>query len=214
MRITKSYEERRKEILDVAEALFVSKGYIKTSVNDILSNIGIAKGTFYYYFKSKEEVLDAIIDRFISAGIKAAEEIVEDDTLSVHEKFLMMVTAQKPNTDTKKEMINQLHEINNYEMHQKSLVETVKQLSPIMAKVVEQGIEQGLFHTPYPKEAVEFLLVASSFIFDEDIFDWQPDEIMHKVEAFIHTMEVNLGAEKGSFSYMYKAFGDVNMTET
>jgi hypothetical protein len=110
-------------------------------------------------------------------------------------------------------MINQLHQINNYEMHQKSLVETVKQLSPIMAKAVEQGNDEGLFNTPYPKEAVEFLLISSSFIFDEDIFDWQPDEIIQKAKAFIHTIEVTLGAEKGSFSYMYKAFGDINMTD-
>jgi AcrR family transcriptional regulator len=49
--------------------LFFTKGYAKTTVNDVLQEIGIAKGTFYYYFKSKEEVMDAVVMRFIDAGV-------------------------------------------------------------------------------------------------------------------------------------------------
>ncbi|HBT17621.1 MAG TPA: TetR/AcrR family transcriptional regulator, partial [Firmicutes bacterium] len=64
MRITKEYDERRNEILDTAEELFNMKGYDKCTVNDILKAVGIARGTFYYYFKSKEEVLDAIVSRY------------------------------------------------------------------------------------------------------------------------------------------------------
>jgi len=55
MRIVKEYDERRNEIIDTAKKLFITKGYNKSSVNDILNEIGIAKGTFYYYFASKEE---------------------------------------------------------------------------------------------------------------------------------------------------------------
>lgn len=50
MRIVKDGGERRKELLDTARRLFISKGYEKTSINDILKEVGIAKGTFYYYF--------------------------------------------------------------------------------------------------------------------------------------------------------------------
>jgi len=72
MRISKEPEERRNEILDTAEMLFFTKGYARTTVNDVLQVIGIAKGTFYYYFKSKEEVMDAVVVRFIDAGVAAA----------------------------------------------------------------------------------------------------------------------------------------------
>lgn len=75
MRTVKEYEERRNEILDTAEKLFVSKGYMKTTVNDILREIGIAKGTFYHYFKSKEEVMDAIITRIVNADVVAAKRL-------------------------------------------------------------------------------------------------------------------------------------------
>ena len=61
MRIVKEAEERKNEILDVAGKLFGKKGYDATSTNDILKEIGIARGTLYYHFKSKEDILDAMI---------------------------------------------------------------------------------------------------------------------------------------------------------
>lgn len=73
MRVVKEHEERRNEILNTAQTLFVTKGYMKTTINDILQAIGIAKGTFYHYFKSKEEVLDAIIERIIQADVAKAQ---------------------------------------------------------------------------------------------------------------------------------------------
>lgn len=54
MRIVKEAEERKNEILDVAERLFVSKGFDNTSTNDILNEIGIARGTLYYHSNPKQ----------------------------------------------------------------------------------------------------------------------------------------------------------------
>lgn len=63
MRVVKEATVRRNEILDAAEQLFVTKGFDGTSTNDILERVGIACGTLYYHFKSKEEILDAMIER-------------------------------------------------------------------------------------------------------------------------------------------------------
>ena len=64
MRIVKEAEERRNEILDAADELFGRKGFDGTSTNDILEKVGIARGTLYYHFKSKEDILDALIQRY------------------------------------------------------------------------------------------------------------------------------------------------------
>ena len=206
MRISKDPEDRRNEILDTAEQLFFTKGYSKTTVNDMLQAIGIAKGTFYYYFKSKEEVMDAVVMRFIETGVVAAKKIAMDKELTVHEKLLQIIMAQKPNTPSKSQMIEEFHEPNNAQIHQKSLSETILQLTPILTEVIEQGIEEKLFYTPYPRESIEFLLISSQFLFDEGIFKWTPEEIMQKIQAFIYIMETTLGADKGSFSYVSQMF--------
>lgn len=206
MRILKEPEERKNEILDHAEILLHTKGYNGTTVNDILMETGIAKGTFYYYFKSKEEVMDAIVMRVIDSGVKAAEAIVSNKDLSVHEKLLHIIMLQGPEPERKEQMLEQLHQADNADMHQRSLVQTVLKLTPVLTKVVEQGREVGLFTTPYPKETVEFLLVSSQFLFDEGLFSWEPMEKVHKVQAFIHTMETTLGAKEGSLAYVTKLF--------
>ncbi|MFD3274165.1 TetR/AcrR family transcriptional regulator [Paenibacillus dendritiformis] len=207
MRISKKPEERRNEILDAAEMLFTTKGYSKTTVNDILHMVGIAKGTFYYYFQSKEEVMDAIVMRFIDFGVEAAKAVAAHPELSAHDKIFQIMMAQQPDAGRKELMIEQLHQVNNAEMHQKSLIETILQLTPVLTEIIEQGIAEGVFDTPYPKETVEILLVSSQFIFDEGIFQWQPDELMTKAIAFTSMMEKMLGAEKGSFDYMIGKFG-------
>ena len=61
MRVVKEYDERKNEILDASEKLFLEKGYVQCTIKDILKAVDIARGTFYYYFESKEEVLDAVI---------------------------------------------------------------------------------------------------------------------------------------------------------
>lgn len=203
MRTSKSSpEERRTEILDVAEKLFTTKGYSVTTINDILSEIGIAKGTFYYYFKSKSAVMHAIVDRFVDMEVRAAKKIAANKTLKASEKIFKMMMTQNQDDSRKEKMIEELHKVNNAELHQKSLTETIIHLTPVLTEVIEQGVDEGIFTTPYPTETVEVLLVSSGFIFDEGIFQWSPTEQMQKAEAFVHLTETVLGAEKGSFQYL------------
>lgn len=203
MRIVKEHEERRNEILDTAEKLFVSKGYMKATVNDILQEIGIAKGTFYHYFKSKEEVMDAIIMRIINEDVAAAKKIASNPNIPVLDKLFQILMAQVPKTGGNKEkMIEQFHQPNNAEMHQKSLVQSILHLAPVLTDVIEQGINEKIFMTAYPQETMEFLLASAQVIFDEGLFHWQPHEAMQRAKAFISIMETTLEAEKGSFDYI------------
>ncbi|MBW9173974.1 TetR/AcrR family transcriptional regulator [Clostridium estertheticum] len=206
MRISKKHEERKNEILDTSEMLFATKGYVKTTVNDILQLIGIAKGTFYYYFQSKEEVMNEIVMRFIGIGVGAAKAIAQDPNLNAQEKIFQIIMPKNEATTQKKHILEQLHQVNNAEMHQKSLVETILQLTPIIVEIVEQGIKEGSFKTPYPREVVEFLLVSSQFLFDVGLFQWQPQEIFQKAKAFEYILETMLGTEKGSFSYIPRLY--------
>ncbi|MDA2240240.1 TetR/AcrR family transcriptional regulator [Bacillus cereus group sp. Bc222] len=203
MRIVKEYEERRKEILETAERLFITKGYTKTTVNDILKEIGIAKGTFYHYFKSKEEVMDEIIMRVIKEDVAKAKVIVSNPNIPVLEKLFRVLMEQSPKSgDIKDKMIEQFHQPNNAEMHQKSLVQSIIHLSPVLTEILEQGIEEGIFSTSYPQETIELLLSSAQVIFDDGLFQWKPEEMMRRVKAYIKMMEVSVGAKEGSFNYM------------
>lgn len=203
MRIIKDPEERKAEILDTAEMLFITKGYNQTTIQDILNEVGIAKGTFYYYYKSKEEVMDAIIMRIVSADVSAAKKIANNPHLPAIEKLFQILLIQKPqNGGGKEKMIEQFHHPSNAEMHQKSLKQSILHITPVLSQVIQQGIEENVMATEYPHETMEFLIASAQVIFDEGLFHWKMDESVRKAEAFICMMEAALGAKKGSFDKM------------
>lgn len=203
MRISKDAETRKTEIIDTAEALFITKGYARTTIMDILSAVGIAKGTFYYHFKSKEEVMDAVIMRIIDTDVAAAKKIVSKTGLSAAEKLFQILFAQKPSSDSSKDkMISQFRQPSNAEMHQKSLELSIRHMAPVLAQAVEQGIKEETMSVQYPQETVEFLLAAAQIVFDDVLFQWDADEMLKKAKAFIIMMESTLGAQAGSFADM------------
>ena len=203
MRIVKDPVERKNEILDAAEILFTTKGYVETTVIDILKAVGIAKGTFYYYFTSKEEVLDAILVRLVDSDVEKMQAVAKDTTLSPIEKLTGMLLAQQPQPgDTKSRMHEIFHKPGNGDMHQKHNVLALRHLAPIMALAAKEGIEQGIFHLEYPEQTVEFLLGASIYAFDEGLNQWTPEELKTRGIAYVAMMEAAMGAEKGSFSFI------------
>ncbi len=162
---TQEFDLKRKEILDCAETLFTSKGYEDTTVNAILKEVGIAKGTFYYYFQSKEEVMDAVIMRFIDEDLQIAKTIMDNQTLSAMDKLLQCIFS-KPKTDNKKVMIEQLYEANNALMKQRTLQRTIEVICPIYAQMIEEGNAKGEFTSKQPLEDIQFLIAGIQTLFD------------------------------------------------
>jgi AcrR family transcriptional regulator len=76
---TKSAEIRREELMDAAQALFLEKGFAATNVSEIVEGADVAKGTFYLYFKTKDEVLTALQTRFIDGFCKQIDAAMAKD---------------------------------------------------------------------------------------------------------------------------------------
>ena len=87
MWISKEGDVRKQELLDAALQLFTEKGYEGTSINDIIKKVGVTKGAFYYYFKSKEEVLDILTERQTDIIIGFLQKIAVEENVSVIEKL-------------------------------------------------------------------------------------------------------------------------------
>jgi AcrR family transcriptional regulator len=206
MRTLKEPEIRKGEILDAAEKLFAAKGYDAATVNDILAGADIAKGTFYYYFKSKEDVLDGIVKRQIDKGLEKAKAIAANPRLSAEKKLLSVILAQKLQKPAEKEILPVIHEPSNALLHQKILSEYVLGLGPILADIIREGIAQKIFKTNYPEEITEILLTAGLVIFDTAYFNWTAKEQARRITAFICAMERLTGAKPGSLARLSRMF--------
>jgi AcrR family transcriptional regulator len=205
MRISKEHDVRRNEIIDKAAMLFEKNGYNKTTIIDILREVNIAKGTFYYYFKSKEEVMDAILDRYMEIGLERAEAVKGRKDLSPTEKLLHVILALRMGRPDSG-VIEELHNPENALMHQKSLSGIVSGITPVMTEIVNEGIAAGEFATPFPAQTVQIMLAASMTLLDEGIFSFTKEEQLLILQAIIHSFETLLGAKKGSFSMYLQAF--------
>ena len=203
MRVVKDPVVRKSEILDAAENLFITKGYNETSILDIVNTVKVAKGTFYYYFKSKEEILDEVLLRLISEDEKRMNIVLHDTTLSPIKKMTMLILAQQPQPGDKKNLITEeFHKPGNAEMHQRGAKLGLVRLAPILAQAVREGVEQGVFSTDTPLEDVEMMFAASFVMFDEVITAYTPEEAPKKAAAFLRNAERILGAKQGSFDEM------------
>jgi AcrR family transcriptional regulator len=71
--------ERREQILAVARDAFAKRGYHQTTIDDIVAQAGVARGTFYLYFEDKRAVFSELIDRFAVQITQVIQRIVTDD---------------------------------------------------------------------------------------------------------------------------------------
>ena len=213
-RISKAPEERRLEIVDTAERLFREKGFANCSVEMIIREIGVAKGTFYYYFKSKQEILGAIVDRTLAQIVEQAGQVAGDPSLDALTKMQMLLAgAQVGDVDTH-DLAEMMHLPENRELHELSNIQSVLRLSPILARIVEQGIQEGVFHTAHPLEAVQFLLTGAQFLLDGGLFEFSEDETRTRRIVAQDINEKALGARPGSFGFMNPDFIKGNSNDT
>jgi AcrR family transcriptional regulator len=98
-KITDKQKDKRISILDSAYDLFISKSFYNTSIDDVVKKAGVAKGTFYLYFKDKYDLMDRIVIRKSLDVLKSAlnqlevEKKKNDNNLSFSQQMLFLVSS-------------------------------------------------------------------------------------------------------------------------
>lgn len=200
IRVTKDPEERREELVDIAEKLFIEQGYEETAVSDIVKKARVAQGTFYYYFKSKDEVLDAIIDRYLNEIMTIIDKQVHRKDIDAVDKILQLIRGSISFGQTKERMVNYFHEEKNAHLHFKMEQKIYPKLANPLKKIIDQGISEKLFETKYPYETALLILGTNHTIFNlETLFDKAPQDQKKILEAGFYLVERMLGAKQNTF---------------
>jgi AcrR family transcriptional regulator len=201
-RTVKSAEERRLEIILTSERLFRENGFSNTAVDTIIKEMGVAKGTFYYYFKSKEEVLEAIVAHTLDQIVAMAEEVANNPELDALTKMRLLLSGSRIGDDETKEVAEHMHLPENRELHEVSNIQTILRLSPIFAQIIEQGNEEGVFDARSPLATFQLLLSGSQFLLDGGLFDFDENEMQERRVALQELVEKALGASQGTFDFL------------
>lgn len=186
--------ERKQELLRIAYELFLSKGYESVSVDEIIAKAGIAKGTYYYYFKSKEETLEEVIDMMI-AGEEAKAKAILEMPIPVPQKIVGIISSFRPD-QPEQGIVTTLNQNENLLMHERVNAKVIEKAVPLLSRAAMEGIEQGIINCDYVEERVRILLILSNQIFDEGIAD------MSTLVVYIDIVEKLLGAKKGTMDFI------------
>lgn len=165
-RIVKDPEERRKELIDTAEQLFITNGYDQTAVSDIVKEVNLSQGAFYYYFGSKEDVLVAILEKNLGVMEIALRQTADrtdlDEAVKLNAMFNQLISA----TVSGKKIHNYIHQEMNADLHKKLIkIRFAARIAQIIGEVISKGVEKGRFNVSLPMETsyILVMVLASAF---------------------------------------------------
>lgn len=207
-RVVKEYDVRRNEILDVAQQLFYQKGYEQTAIQEILSAVGIAKGTFYHYFDSKETLLAALVERMSEQIMPLITVIATNPTLTACQKFEQVFAQAHQWKFEHKAVLLQLlgafYQDENLRLRHNLVISGAAQIIPVWAQIIEQGVQEGVFITAYALETAEIIFKTLQSLSEGLallILHPPPDAVVileRKVIAYQQAIERILGAAPGA----------------
>ena len=192
----KKGEKRRRELIEIAYKKFTAKGYENTSVDEIIEEAGIAKGTYYYHFESKEQMLEEVINMMLEKGTQKAVDVL-NSRASIPEKVVGIILSYRPDVN-EITIQNALNMPENIIMHNKMNRHMIEKMVPLLSEVTEEGIKAGVFDCDNIPERIRAILILSSSLFDEMDFTEKD------VDVFIDTVEKILGAKPGTMKFIDK----------
>jgi AcrR family transcriptional regulator len=198
-RISKPPEERKHDLIDAAEQLFATKGYDQTAISDIVKEVNVAQGTFYYHFKSKADILEAVVNKSVLKMADKIRLIAERDDIDPAAKLNGFFDALVDFSSLNDELTNLVHRESNLILHQKLARTTLSMLVPLLSRIIQDGVSQGVFDVVNPVETSVLLLVAVGGLFhDPDVLS-DPEHIQRAKITVEQTITRVLGMKEGVF---------------
>ena len=188
--VKKTPEQWKKEILNAAQTLFLSKGYEETSISDIMDMVGGAKGMFYRIFQSKEEVMHALGDQMFFEN-NPFEAIKKRTDLNGLEKVKELLVLNQSDAERNQINVQAVPILKDPHILAAAVEANKKVLTPLWFELLEEGRKDGSIKTEYTKELSE-LLPLINFWFLPSVYPATAEEIHHKY-CFIMEVLSNLG---------------------
>jgi AcrR family transcriptional regulator len=161
-RVVKNPDQRRGELLDCAQVLFLARGYDHTTVNDVIDSAGVSKGAFYHYFTSKEAMLEALAERFATRSVTQLGDILEDPGLDALTRLNAFLARSRQLRREAAPMIRPLFAAifrpENIVLYHRISAAGMALMTPLLARIVAQGVEEKIFRTPDPVGTAEMVL--------------------------------------------------------
>lgn len=149
---------KKENIANVAFNMFLTSGYNNTSTKEIIENTKIARGTLYYYFTSKEDILDYAINMFINELIDNVTGNI-NSVDGVSNKISTLFKSINLNNTNDKNILDSMHKVENSLLHEKMNFLLLEKITPIFSELIIEGNKQNIFNCAYPIDAAQMIFV-------------------------------------------------------
>jgi AcrR family transcriptional regulator len=182
MQESKDSEERKDEFINVAEKLFKENGIVDTTVNSIVKDMNVAKGLFYYYFNSKDDVIDAISQKYN----EVFNEMMNFDMNQprYEDRLDHFIRNCVKSFRTLDHDLNGNGKADLSTLLNKSKQEALKVSSSGLAKIIEEGNTTGKLNVPQPKYYAKILIAGINALIEDG--EASDDEIAEMIMDLIH----------------------------
>lgn len=185
--VKKTPDEWRKEILNAAQKLFASKGYEETSISDIMDMVGGAKGMFYRFFQSKEEVMHALGNQMFFEN-NPFDAIKERNDLNGLQKIKSLLVLNQSDAERNQLNMQAISILKDPHILAAAVEENRRVLTPLWLELLEEGKSDGSIKTEYTKELSE-LLPLINFWLMPSVFPATEEELRHKYRFIINVLD-------------------------
>lgn len=195
-------EKRKQQIMETALHMFVTKGYEKTSTNDIIDYLQISRGGLYHHFKSKEEILDAAIYTALISETDRIRAYIEDRNIKALDKLKTLIEFQSPSQSMGQDVVTMIHRKDNPTLLSHLLNAKLQVVAPLYEKIINQAIEEGIMQCIYPAEISKMAVILSTILFSDSFMSMSDTEADKMIDAFRVAMESMGGMEHGALDFM------------
>lgn len=175
-------EITERKILDTATKLFFEKGWEQTTIQDIVDEIGdITRGAFYHHFKSKEDIIEAVLNRLATENdpFKEVKKIAGLNGLEKLKKAFLLSFENIGQLEAIKTIPKIL---SNPKLIAKQLIECVNSGAPDILTFIEEGLLDGSISVEYPKQTAETFMLLTNIWLSPIIFSVDTDEYLLKAK--------------------------------
>lgn len=191
-------------ILDALQRLLLERSVQTISVSDIAQAAGIGKGSIYYYFPSKDAIVEALVQRSYEAPLKTAQSLSARTDIPPFTRMAMIFKACRSSSTeySKSEARTGAGAQEKAFLHQTYMNHLITELKPVLAEIIRQGIQAGEIHFDRPDELAEMVLIILTVKIDNTLIPSAKEEIEGTIAALVSLLEKGTENPPGSLDFL------------
>ncbi len=197
-------QQKYDRILDALQELLENQKLQTISVSEIAETAGIGKGSIYYYFPSKDAILEALVERNYEKPLQTAKLLADRREISPFIRMAMIFEACRSSSSEfiKSENTARSGTQEKSFLHQKYVNHIITELKPALAEIIRQGIQQGDIHFSDPDALAEIVLIVLTVKMDNTLVPSSKEEIEATIRALVSLLEKGTENPPGSLNFL------------